>query len=57
MQDISLFTSQPKAKFYDDLFLNLDLSFIPANNSKTERKVYDNRSMVCVFGVQESHSC
>ena len=29
LKDIRLFTSQPVAKFYDSLFLNLDLSFIP----------------------------
>ena len=29
LKDIRLFTSQPVAKFYDSLFLNLDLSFVP----------------------------
>ena len=29
LQDIRLFSSQPVAKFYDSLFLSLDLSFIP----------------------------
>ena len=28
MKDIRLFTSQPVAKFYDSLFLRLDLSFV-----------------------------
>ena len=28
MKDIRLFTAQPVAKFYDSLFLNLDLSFV-----------------------------
>ena len=53
LQDISLFTSQPKAKFYDELFLNLDLSFIPANKSKTGRKGYSNHSMICAFIVMK----
>ena len=53
LQDISLFTSQPKAKFYDELFLNLDLSFIPVNNSKTGRKGYSNHSMICAFIVMK----
>lgn len=53
LQDISLFTSQPKAKFYDKLFLNLDLSFIPAYNSKTGRAGYSNHSMICAFIVMK----
>ena len=53
LQDISLFTSQPKIKFYDELFLNLDLFFIPANNSKTGRKGYSNQSMICAFIVMK----
>ena len=53
LQDISLFTSQPKAKFYDKLFLNLDLSFIPAYNSKTGRTGYSNHSMICAFIVMK----
>ena len=53
LQDISLFTSQPKAKFYDELFLNLDLSFIPANKSNTGRKGYSNHSMICAFIVMK----
>lgn len=51
LQDINLFTSQLKAKFYDELFFNLDLSFIPAINSKTCRKWYSNHSMICAFIV------
>ena len=53
LQDISLFTSQPKAKFYDELFCHLDLSFIPSNNSKTGRKGYSNQSMICAFIVMK----
>ena len=53
LQDISLFTSQPKAKFYDKLFLNLDLSFIPAYNSKAGRAGYSNHSMIFAFIVMK----
>lgn len=53
LQDISLFTSQPKVKFYDELFFNLDLSFIPHHLSKTGRKGYSNQSMICAFIVMK----
>ena len=51
LKDIRLFTSQPKAKFYDELFINLDLSCIPAHNSKTGRASYSNHAMICAFIV------
>ncbi len=38
-QDISLFTAQPKAKFYDTLFLNLDLSRMESAHARTGRKL------------------
>ena len=53
LKDISLFTSQPKAKFYDELFINLDLSCIPAQNSKFGRASYSNLSMICAFIVMK----
>ena len=53
LKDISLFTSQPKAKFYDALFINLDLSCIPAHNSKTGRTGYSNHAMICAFIVMK----
>lgn len=53
LQDISLFTSQPKAKFYDELFLMLDLSCIPSHNSKTGRASYSNHAMICAFIVMK----
>ena len=53
LQDISLFTSQPKAKFYDELFINLDLSCIPVHNSKTGRTGYSNHAMICAFIVMK----
>ena len=46
-------TSQPKAKFYDELFINLDLSCIPARNSKFGRASYSNHSMICAFIVMK----
>lgn len=53
LKDIRLFTSQPKAKFYDELFINLDLSCIPAHNSKTGRAGYSNHAMICAFIVMK----
>lgn len=53
LKDISLFTSQPKAKFYDDLFINLDLSCIPAYNSNIGRAGYSNHAMICAFIVMK----
>ena len=53
LKDIRLFTSQPKAKFYDELFINLDLSCIPAHNSKTGRASYSNYAMICAFIVMK----
>ncbi len=44
LQDITLFTSQPKAKFYSDLFLHLDLSEFPEFNANTGRKGFSNQA-------------
>lgn len=52
MKDIRLFTSQPVAKFYDSLFLNLDLSFIP-EFPKTGRKGFSNHAILCSFIVMK----
>ena len=52
MKDIRLFTSQPVAKFYDSLFLNLDLSFLP-EFPKTGRKGFSNHAMICAFIVMK----
>ena len=38
MNDISLFTSQPKAKFYDELFINLNLDSIPDRRCEKGRQ-------------------
>ena len=52
LKDIRLFTSQPVAKFYDSLFLKLDLSFIP-EFPKTGRKGFSNHAMICSFIVMK----
>ena len=52
-KDVSLFISQPKAKFYDELFINLDLSCITVHNSKTGRTGYSNHAMICAFIVMK----
>lgn len=44
IQDITLFTSQPKAKFYSDLFLHLDLSKFPEFNATIGRKGFSNQA-------------
>lgn len=53
LKDISLFTSQPKAKFYDELFIKLNLSCIPAYNSKNARIGYSNHATICAFIVMK----
>jgi len=59
LQDISLFTSAPKAIFYDKLFLNLDLSNFPESTAKTGRNGYSKRALLCAFIVMkcECFSC
>lgn len=52
IQDIRLFTSQPVAKFYDSLFLNLDLSFV-REYPKTGRKGFSSHAMICAFIVMK----
>lgn len=52
IQDIRLFTSQPVAKFYDSLFLNLDLSFVQ-EYPETGRKGFSNHAMICAFIVMK----
>lgn len=59
LQDITLFTSQPKANFYSELFLHLDLSSFPDFASKTGRRGYSKRALLCAFIVMkcECFSC
>ncbi len=44
IQDITLFTSEPKARFYSDLSAHLDLSGFPDNISAAGRKSFSNRA-------------
>lgn len=53
LNDISLFTSQPKAKFYDEQFLNLDLSMISARSKSKGCRGFDNHSLICAFIIMK----
>lgn len=53
LQDITLFTSTPKANFYNKLFSNLDLSDFPEATSKTGRPGFSKRSLLCSFIVMK----
>lgn len=55
LKDIRLFTSQPVAKFYDSLFLNLDLPFVP-EYPKQGRKGFSSHAMICAFIVMKCKS-
>ncbi len=59
LQDITLFTSAPKAKFDDKLFLNLDLSDFPESTAKTGRIGFSKRALLRAFIVMkcECFSC
>lgn len=53
MQDITLYTSQPKTKFYDELFSNIQFDAkIPT--CKTGRKSYDFNAMLNAFIVMKT---
>jgi len=52
LQDINLFVSQPKAKFYDELFLHLDLSPIESTHANTGRKS-PKEALFCSFIVMK----
>lgn len=52
MQDINLFVSQPKAKFYDELFSHLDTSPIRGSCAKTGRKS-QKEALFCAFIVMK----
>lgn len=52
MNDISLFTSQPKAKFYDELFINLNLDSIPDRTHEKGRQGYSRHAMICAAIVK-----
>lgn len=53
MNDISLFTSQPKAKFYDELFIHLDLSAVPDRRYNKGRQGYSRHAMICAVIVMK----
>ncbi|MGL4791235.1 MAG: transposase [Anaerotignaceae bacterium] len=53
LNDISLFTSAPKQKFYDNLFLSLNLDFIPQHNAKAGRKGEGNHAYINAFIVMQ----
>lgn len=53
IQDIRLFTSQPKAAFYDTLFLHLDLSALKQQTKKGGRTGYPTEAMLCSFVVMK----
>lgn len=53
MNDISLFTSQPKAKFYDELFIHLDLSSVPDRRCAKGRQGYSRHAMICAAIVMK----
>ena len=53
MQDICLFTSQPKAKFYDNLFLNLELPENFCKGNTTGCKGFPKYALLCVFVVMK----
>lgn len=52
INDIHFFTSQPVAKFYDSLFLNLDLSFVQ-EFPKRGRKGFSSHAMISAFIVMK----
>jgi IS5 family transposase len=53
MQDIHLFTSQPKARFYDDLFHHLNTSVIEASKAATGNPGYPKEALFCAFVVMK----
>ena len=53
MQDILLFTSAPKARFYDLLFQNLDLSEFPESTAETGRPGFSKRTLLRAFFVMK----
>jgi len=52
IQDINLFISQPKAIFYSELFLHLDLSPVSDSHAKTGRKS-PKEALFCSFIVMK----
>ena len=53
LQDISFFTSTPKAKFYDALFAHLDVSVMEKTAAHTGRKGFPKAAMLRAFIVMK----
>jgi len=53
IQDIHLFTSQPKSRFYDELFMRLDTSVIEATKAITGNPGYPKEALFCAFIVMK----
>lgn len=53
LNDISLFTIRLKAKFYDELFLKLDLSSVSSRSNTKDRCGFDNYSLICALIVMK----
>jgi len=52
IHDVNLFVSQPKAKFYSELFMHLDLSPISESHARTGRKS-KKEALFCSFIVMK----
>jgi len=53
LTDISIFTSQPKQCFYDELFLNINLNSVPLHNAEPGRKGATKHAFICAFIVMK----
>jgi len=53
LQDISLFTSAPKAQFYSALFLSLKISHLESASRASGRKGFSKAAMLCAFIVMK----
>lgn len=53
LNDISLFTSAPKARFYETLFLHLDLSTLLTDAARTGRKGFPKPALLAAFIVMK----
>lgn len=53
MQDIHLFTSQPKARFYDELFFHLDVGVLEFARAVTGNPGYPKEALFCAFIVMK----
>jgi len=53
MQDIHLFTSQLKARFYDELFYHLDTGAMESSKASTGNPGYPKEALFCAFIVMK----